>query len=359
MKIKPIAIHLPQFHPFKENDEWWGKGFTEWTNVTKAKPLFEDHYQPHLPADLGFYDLRLAEARLAQIELAKAYDIYGFCYYHYWFNGKRLMTEPLDGMLKNAKEDFPFMLCWANENWTRTWDGMDKQVLIEQTYNKEDDYNHIDFLLNHFFIDDRYIKVNGKPIYVIYRPQLFPNIKETLKNWRLEAKKRGFPDLYLGYFQSFGFKEDPISLGFDFAIDFQPDFSNAPTQEFAPLPQKIKAKLGLGKSAYHQHKIMDYKKFVAKQQTKGFQNFVYPAITPMWDNTPRRKTGGHLFKESSPAEYGKWLQHIKEEFKWETQPEPFLFINAWNEWAEGNHLEPCKKWGLQYLEKTKEILSKS
>ena len=194
-KIKPIAIYLPQFHPILENDEWWGKGFTEWTNVTKAQPRFEGHYQPHLPSDLGFYDLRLEEARLAQEELAKNFGIYGFCYYHYWFNGKRVLHEPLDRKMQNPKEDLPFMMCWANENWTRTWDGADHQVLLKQEYGFEDDLAHIKHLIA-FFTDNRYIKVNGKPIFIVYRPKLFPDIKKTIAIWRKAVQEAGFPDLY-------------------------------------------------------------------------------------------------------------------------------------------------------------------
>lgn len=163
MKHRLIAIHLPQFHPFPENDAWWGKGFTEWTNVTKAKPLFKDHYQPHLPTDLGFYDLRLEQTRLDQAALAKEYGIYGFCYYHYWFNGKRLMHEPLDALLQSGKPDFPFMFCWANENWTRKWDGDEEKSLISQVYSVEDDREHIRFLCKEVFSDPRYIRVYGKP----------------------------------------------------------------------------------------------------------------------------------------------------------------------------------------------------
>ena len=225
MNIKPIAIYLPQFHPISENNEWWGKGFTEWTNVVKAKPCFEGHYQPHLPSDLGFYDLRLEEARLAQEELATSYGIYGFCYYHYWFNGKRLLHEPLDRKLKNTKEDFPFMMCWANENWTRTWDGSANKILLSQEYSIDDDKKHIQHLIT-YFKDDRYIKVNGKPIFIIYRPKFFPNIEQTIELWRKEVKMAGFPDLYIGFSQNFEHQYEPESKGFDFAFEFQPNFSN-------------------------------------------------------------------------------------------------------------------------------------
>ena len=221
--IKPIAIYLPQFHPTPENDKWWGKGFTEWTNVTKAEPRFEGHYQPHLPADLGFYDLRLEEARLAQEALAKEYGIYGFCYYHYWFNGKRLLYEPLDRKMKNPKEDFPFMLCWANENWSRSWDGSENKMLMKQEYSEEDDRNHIQHLLT-YFKDERYIRVDGKPFFAFYKPDLFPNIKRTLEIFREEARKQKI-ELYLTWFERWiGWQgENHEDLGFDAAVEF--DFS--------------------------------------------------------------------------------------------------------------------------------------
>jgi hypothetical protein len=356
-KIKPIAIHLPQFHPFQENDEWWGKGFTEWTNVTSAKPNFKGHYQPHLPADLGFYDLRLEEARMAQIALAQAYGIYGFCYYHYWFNGKRLMEQPLDRMLANKEENFPFMLCWANENWTRRWDGHDHEVLIKQNYSDGDDLKHIRFLCETFFKDERYIKVDGKPIYLIYRPQLFPNIEKTISLWRKEAIKMGIGELYIGFMQNAQFNFDPQTVGFDFAVDFQPNFASIYSQKKIILKEKIEKKLAskfnIKIPASFSHTIIDYRKFSISQQKNDFRKNVYPSITPMWDNSSRRKRNALILKNSTPTAYGDWLKHIRDNYSWNNMPESFLFINAWNEWAEGNHLEPCGRWGKKYLETTK------
>lgn len=359
-KIKPIAIYLPQFHPIPENDEWWGKGFTEWTNVTKAKPRFEGHYQPHLPADLGFYDLRLEEARLAQEAMAKECGIHGFCYYHYWFTGKRVLYEPLDRKINNPKEDLPFMMCWANENWTRVWNGADRDVLLKQEYSFEDDYKHILHLIA-YFKDDRYIKVNDKPIFVVYRPDLFPDIKKTISIWREEVKKVGFKDLYVGFANRYEFEYKIEKNGFDFAFEFQPKFWNTPKIESPPrslikkVIRRIKKKLKIKVTSLVYY--YDYATFSKKQVNLNFRNKIYPGITPMWDNAARRKDGAFILHNSTPEKYKNWLIHIKENYHWDTVPEKFLFINAWNEWAEGNHLEPCQKWGTAYLEATKEILS--
>ncbi|WP_264566711.1 glycoside hydrolase family 99-like domain-containing protein [Flavobacterium sp. N3904] len=366
-RIKPIAIYLPQFHPIPENDEWWGKGFTEWTNVTKAQPRFEGHYQPHLPADLGFYDLRLEEARLAQEQLAKSYGIHGFCYYHYWFNGKRLLFEPLDRKLKNPKEDLPFMMCWANENWTRTWDGLDKEVLLKQEYSFDDDLAHIQHLIP-YFKDERYIKVNGKPIFIIYRPKLFPDIQKTISIWRKAVQDVGFPDLYIGFAQNLGHSFAPSEKGFDFGFQFQPNIGSQSSgvpygvakmerlkNEFKVLlGYRIRKKFGIKfkKIDYY----YDYVHYSEIQKNLGFIKDVYPGITPMWDNSARKKEDCFILHNSTPEKYKKWLGYIKENYPWDTVPENFLFINAWNEWAEGNHLEPCQKWGRAYLEVTKEIL---
>jgi len=357
--IRPIAIHLPQFHPFTENDEWWGRGFTEWTNVTKATPLFKNHYQPHLPADLGFYDLRLAEARLAQEALAKESGIYGFCYYHYWFNGKRLLNEPVDRKLKNPKEDFPFMLCWANENWTRRWDGQDQEVLIEQNYSEADDIEHIKFLIKHFFKDNRYIKIENKPFLAIYRVGLFPNAKKTALVWDAECKKAGFDGIYLAYMNREGFKQDPLTINFEASIDFKPDFINNPIHQKSSILKRLVNKLGLNKNdAYINNQIIDYKDFVTYHlnlKKPAWKNF--PGLTPSWDNSARRLNGNaFILKNSTPELYGNWLKKIIENFKPYSNQESFIFINAWNEWAEGNHLEPCQKWGNQYLAVTKKVL---
>ncbi|MBF4507142.1 glycoside hydrolase family 99-like domain-containing protein [Flavobacterium sp. JLP] len=358
-KIKPIAIHLPQFHPIPENDIWWGKGFTEWTNVTKAQPRFEGHYQPHLPADLGFYDLRLEEARLAQEQLAKAYGIHGFCYYHYWFNGKRILNEPVDRKMQNPKENFPFMLCWANENWTRTWDGLDKEVLLKQEYSFDDDLVHIQHLIS-FFKDERYIKVEGKPVFIVYRPNLFPDIQKTISIWREAARNAGFIDLYLGYALNAENRFNPQSLGFDFAFEFQPNSINFP--QTIPYPNTTKDKIfrkikkSLGMRELEIKCYVDYGSYVSNQIQKDFQDNIYPGITPMWDNSARRKENNFILHNSTPLLFKKWLIHIKENYPWNNVPENFLFINAWNEWAEGNHLEPCQKWGTKYLESVKDML---
>lgn len=351
--IRPIAIYLPQFHPFPENDAWWGKGFTEWTNVTKAKPLFQEHYQPHLPADLGFYDLRLEESRIAQAELAREYGIHGFCYYHYWFNGKRLLQRPLDDMLRTGTPDFPFMLCWANENWTRRWDGKDKEILIKQEYNHDDDLLHIRFLIENFFSDPRYIRKDNKPYFLIYRPTLFPDIKKTLEIWRNEAFKSGLGELHLGYVQSFYFKGDPLEYGFDSAIEFHPDFTNPPVMVVGSLISRALHKFGIKKSVYLDNGVVSYPEYVnTVMKIKPSAN-VCPGIMPGWDNAARRKSGATIMIGSNPQEYKRWLVSIKEKYKGENT---FLFINAWNEWAEGNHLEPCQKWGRQFLEVTRDVL---
>lgn len=353
MKKRVIAINLPQFHPTKENDEWWGKGFTEWTNVVKAKKRYSNHYEPHLPTDTGFYDLRLPETRQMQADMAKEYGIYGFCYYHYWFNGRRLLERPVNEILSSGTPDFPFMLCWANENWSRNWDGGFKKVLIKQNYTEEDDINHMNYLCSSFFSDPRYIKVNGKPFFIIYRPMDFPNIKKTIKTWRDIAKSYDM-ELYLS------FTERPkidskifLDMGFDAAVDFQPACMGSFAKYKNPLNSIYRDLFKSQPNLFN--KTYSYKNYVKFRCEQPLPNYkVYPCICPNFDNSPRRVRKSYLgFKGSTPELYGKWLRSILAKFKGYGKEENFVFINAWNEWAEGNHLEPDCKWGYGYLKETK------
>lgn len=353
--IKPIAIYLPQFHPIPENDIWWGKGFTEWRNVTKAKPLFKGHYQPHLPADLGFYDLRLIDTMKEQAELAHQYRIYGFCFYHYWFNGKRILEKPIDHWIQ-SKINFPFMICWANENWTRTWDGSENEILLQQTYSEADDIEHIRFLSQHILHKSNYIRVNGKPFLLIYRPSLFPNIQKTLTTWRSIAQQEGIGDLFIGYMQSFGLKVPPTSLGFDCAVDFQPNFYQPLQRNWGTVWQRILHKLKVLESPFQKHFVYRYADLVQKSVQTALPDEVYPCIVPGWDNSARKKTGARIFQDSTPTLFTQWAQFKLQQLQQRNHAEDFLFINAWNEWAEGNHLEPCLKWGTQYLEQLKKVL---
>ena len=356
MTKRLIAINLPQFHPFKENDEWWGKGFTEWTNVVKARPRFRGHYQPHLPADTGFYDLRLPESRQMQADMARQYGIYGFCYYHYWFNGKQLMERPVNDILKSGKPDFPFMLCWANENWTRAWDGGEKEILIEQHYSREDDIAHMEYLCKNVFCDSRYIKIDGRPFFVVYLPERMPNIKETITTWRTVAKKHDL-DLYLGFMKNSALpREQLLNDGFDISIDFQPH----------SVPKKrwwldIYAWIDgiryhfFGKKPPKMPVLYKYNRYIKHEEATLLEKKLkeFPGITPGWDNSPRRiKRSFWALTKNTPKLYGQWLQFILKNFHPYSDEENFIFVNAWNEWAEGCHLEPDQKNGLGFLEET-------
>ncbi|WP_034261566.1 glycosyltransferase WbsX family protein [Altibacter lentus] len=350
-KRRAIAFVLPQFHPIPENDAWWGKGFTEWTNVTKARPLFEGHYQPQLPADLGFYDLRLPEAREAQATLAKEHNIHGFCYYHYWFNGKRLLHKPLDEMLRLGTPDMPFMYCWANENWTRRWDGQEHDILIEQTYSEEDDEAHIRWLCEHVFPDKRYITVNGAPVFMIYRHSLFPDIQATLALWRTTAvEEYGFPGLYLCMTESFNTQDDPTAFGFDAAVEFS-------AHAILGYDCTPKHKRSFLKKPKHNLAFKDFEKGVKVSISRAQPDYkFFRSVTPAWDNTARKGVNGVVALGSSPELYTKWLKEALSRSEVYSDDENFIFINAMNEWAEGNHLEPCRKYGLSYLEATKRVL---
>jgi len=352
-----IAFYLPQFHPIPENDAWWGKGFTEWTNVAKARPLFPGHYQPHLPADLGYYDLRVPEVRQAQADLAKEHGIYGFCYYHYWFHGKRLLERPFDEVLASGQPDFPFCLCWANENWTRRWDGMEQEILAEQTYSLDDDRQHIRTLLT-AFADRRYIRLDGRLLFLVYRATSLPKPLETTAVWREEVSRAGLGEVCLCTVSSLpGLHVDPSTLGFDAAVDFQPDLRHCPPRIHAE--RRYLNHNGSKSDSCDVNDVRSYSALTSSMIERSEPAYrMFPGVTPGWDNSPRRRSGATVYLGSTPDEYGTWLRSaIGVAQRRSAHGDSPVFINAWNEWAEGNHLEPDQIWGRAYLEATRNALN--
>ncbi len=345
--VQLIAFYLPQFHSIPENDEWWGKGFTEWTNVKPAKPQYEGHYQPHVPGELGYYDLTDLSIQRRQIELAKLFGVGGFCFYFYWFAGKRLLETPILNYLDDASLDFPFCLCWANENWSRRWDGLDNEILIAQQHSPEDDLAFIEYV-SKYMRDSRYIRINGRPLLLVYRPSLLPSPKETAERWRAWCRDSGIGEIYLTYTQSFE-KENPEIYGFDAAVEFPPNNSSP------PVVTELAEELNPGFTGT----IYDWGIFT--ERSKNYQRpdyTLFRGVTPSWDNTARRKTNGTIFANSSPAGYQTWLKSsIEDTLAHKANPdERLVFINAWNEWAEGAHLEPDQRYGYAYLEATRTAL---
>ena len=362
--MRAIAFHLPQFHPIPENDEWWGKGFTEWISVARAMPRLPGHYQPHLPADLGFYDLRLPEARAAQAELAGSYGIYGFCYYHYWFHGRQVLERPVNEILKSGEPDFPFCLCWANEPWSRRWDGSNEQVLLEQRYSPSDDLAHIRALIP-FFLDDRYIRVMDRPFFAVYRASELPDPQRTVDLWRREAERAGLKGLYLVRVESHNESGDPRNIGFDSSLEFEPRWSALGRFQIFRRKWWHRHKLRTGEPVFRDNVVYEYEDLVRRALTEPLPAYPrIPCVCPGWDNSPRRRTGAVIFLNSTPELYERWLREIVNRQAARTgvhgnsgiSPESLVFINAWNEWAEGNHLEPCQKWGRAYLEATRRAL---
>jgi lipopolysaccharide biosynthesis protein len=357
--VKLIAFYLPQYHPIAENDRWWGTGFTEWTNVARARPRFRGHQQPRIPADLGFYDLRVPEVREAQAELARAHGIHGFCYYHYWFNGKRLLERPFNEVLVSGRPDFPFCLCWANEHWTRAWDGGDREILIGQNYGDDDDRAHIQSLIP-ALRDPRYIRLAGRPLVLIYRTEIMPNAARTAEIWREEAHKAGVGDLYLARVESFSPKPDPRSIGFDAAIEFAPDWRKMVRRKLRDAIGRAAYKLRVPNEWYRDDCLTSYDALVQNMVAKPSADYPwFRCVTPGFDNSPRRRREAVIFLGSTPAKYRAWLgQTIQQAVRATPAPdEPVVFINAWNEWGEGNYLEPDLQWGLAYLEATRDALA--
>jgi glycosyltransferase involved in cell wall biosynthesis len=347
--VRLIAFYLPQFHPIPENDIWWGKGFTEWTNVTKAIPRFLGHYQPQLPGELGFYDLRIPATIRRQAALAKKYGIGGFCFHHYWFGGKQVLETPLKLFLSQSDIDLPFCICWANENWTRRWDGLEHEVLIAQNHSPEDD---IAFAraLEAPLCDPRYIRVNDRPLIIVYRPSLLPDAVATARRWRTHFARAGLGDPYLVMAQTFG-DEDPRLYAFDAALEFPPHNKFG---WIAPINDRIEPF-----EADYQGVVRDYEEMIRSAAAATAPEYTrFRCVCPGWDNEARTPGRGHVFAYSTPEKYGRWLGlACKDALKAPNPSERLVFINAWNEWAEGAHLEPDRHFGYAYLRETSRVIA--
>lgn len=347
--MKYIAFYLPQFHPIPENDKFWGKGFTEWTNVVLGKPRFKGHYQPKLPGELGFYDLRLKTIQEQQVDLAKSYGIYGFCFHFYWFQGKRLLELPIKQFVENENIDFPFCLNWANENWTRRWDGRENEILIKQEHSFDDTVRFIEYVAMNYMMHKNYIRVEGKPVLIIYRPNLFNEPHkhtDLIRDW---CFKNGIGEIYLIGTHAIE-HYDPRDFGFDAALEFAPN--TFPASEITDI---------LVKRRNFKGKVLDYLSNIDlaikyDNIAPDFEKF--RGICPSWDNEARRRGMGTTFFFSLPLYYKAWLSIVSDFTlrKISEKDKRFVFINAWNEWAEGACLEPDKKFGRQYLEATKDVL---
>ena len=345
---KVVAFYLPQFHPIPENDAAWGEGFTEWTNVTRALPQFEGHYQPRLPGPLGFYDLRLPEIQVRQAELARAYGIEAFCYHYYWFGGRRVLNRPIEQMLANPAVDMPFCICWANEPWTRAWDGNTDDVIIPYESTPEGDARLFDDVLP-LLRDPRYLRVNGMPLLIVYRPSILADAAATFAHWRARAREAGLPGLYLAC--TLAYKEPaPERYGVDAAIEFPPhgtSVSNQTDSHRIYEPERFGGQ------------IVHYTEAVADgcRPRTGDAFVRIQGVFPDWDNEARRPGRGLAFAGSTPALYRQWLTHALLTAHLDPAAPKMVFVNAWNEWAEGAYLEPDRRYGYAYLEATRAAIN--
>jgi len=341
--MRLIAFYLPQYHEIPENNTFWGKGFTEWTNVRNAKPLFKIHSQPRFPTELGFYDLNNDSVRYKQASLARQYGIDAWCYYYYRFNGKRLLEMPLNRHFQDKNLNMPYVICWANENWTRTWDGFSQDILIKQNHNFEDDLNFIKDVAP-MLIDDRYIKIKNKPVLLIYRPELWNNIKKTVNIWRDYMKQNFNLEIFLiraHAFDQITRPTNPEDINFDGSYQFPP--FGAPAKHYNNK-----------NNDNHKYGSISLYRLCSEMASQDLGFKLFRGVMTGYDNSPRRKGNNFgIFLQSTPDEYEKWLkkaiEYTKENFKEEDQ---LIFINAWNEWGECAVLEPCNQWGRGFLEAT-------
>ena len=362
-KPRLIAYYLPQYHPIPENDTWWGDGFTEWTNVTKALPLFKEHYQPHIPTDLAYYDLRNPEAREAQAQLARQAGIEGFCYWHYWFAGKRLLERPLNEVLQSGKPDFPFCLGWANQSWTGIWHGQPERILIEQTYPGDDDHRaHFNALLP-AFSDSRYMQVDGRPIFLVFQPSdLTPRAVEL---WRALAHSAGLAGLYLVGVVKNAQEAAVISqAGFDACTISR----TAGRGRNLPITQRVISKvLGARKAPafyqkmfnrpFHVYQSRDLLPYIEIGDAHGLDFF--PCVMPGWDNTSRTGLNGVVWMNPSPGLFGEHLRQAIKRVEKSPPESQIIIVKSWNEWAEGNYLEPERRFGHGYLEAIRDVIQES
>jgi lipopolysaccharide biosynthesis protein len=343
-----VAFYLPQFHSIPENDAWWGKGFTEWRNVARALPQFEGHAQPCLPADLGFYDLRNPGVMREQARLASEYGIGAFCFYFYWFDGKTLLETPLEQWLADTSITLPYCLCWANENWSRRWDGRDQDILIGQRHSAEDDLAFIAHVAR-YLRDPRYLRVDGKPLLLVYRPGLLPDAKAAAERWRHWCRENGIGEITLAYVQSFE-RPDPRTIGFDAAVEFPPNLSN---------PANLTAAQYLLNPDYSGN-ALDWRELADDYRHRPLPDYrLFPGVNCGWDNEPRRPGSGRTYLHASPRRYRDWLgDTIHTRLQASSDSDRLVFINAWNEWAEGAVLEPDARLGHASLQATRDALYK-
>lgn len=353
--VKAIAWYLPQFHQLEINNKFHGQGFTEWTNTSTAIPMFTGHYQPHIPYDVGYYDLLNPETWKRQIYLAKHYGIYGFCIHYYWFSGTRLMEKPLELLLEHKELDMPFCLSWATENWTALWDGCNKEIMLEQKLEDGDDKRFMEDILP-YMKDSRYIKIDGKPILVIYRVAMFEKetVKKLFRSFREIAKQEGFSGLYIMLTNAFDFVEDVAEWGADALVEFPPHMSLNMMERVKPTGYI---------NPYFVGEIFDAKKFIDNKMymySHNNQNYFRSALTS-WDNTARKaQSYANIIVGLTPATAKQWLKDIIADSKrTHSESEHMIFVNSWNEWAEGSHLEPDMKYGYAYLQAVKEALEES
>jgi len=342
--IKPICFYLPQFHRIAENDRWWGKGFTEWTLVKAAKPLFSGHQQPEIPdADVGYYDACDRDTRRQQAALAQAYGIYGFCYYHYWFGGRRLLEKPLQAMLKDGEPDMPFCLCWANEPWSRRWSGEETAVLQAQVYGGHDDWlSHFNELLS-YFTHKNYICVEGCPVFLIYRIGHIPDAQSMIACWRKLAAEQGLPGLHIVAVEG-GFDDSQLAPDYvDAMAEHQP---SCVLDQCQPMQM----------NGLHVYSIEEvWQRSLDKPAPHPVH---YPGVCHAWDNTPRRGREGRVVLPSRPQRFRRHLEQIFAGIA-DAKQAPFVFVNAWNEWSEGAHLEPETGHGRVWLEAIRDALAGS